>query len=192
MVGSFRRFAAVFVVALFASASAHAYCGYAWYPSAIPYSYISPIYYSTPIRSYPIYSAPLWPCPIEPTIRVTPLAKETPAPASSAPSPTPTSKEPPLHNHGKAPTITESRSVGGAYAGVGMVLPRCKVGFWNLTGKEITVRVEGKVQVLPKDRAVTIELDRQFSWQAPGREQTMERVPEDQNAYEVIIRPNID
>lgn len=188
MVGSFRRFAAVLVVALFASASAHAYCGYAWYPSAISYSYMSPIYYSSPVYSHPIYSAPLWPCRIEPTIRVTPLAKETPAPASSVP----TTKEPPLHNQRKAPTITESRSVGGAYAGVGVVLPRCKVGFWNLTGKEITVRVEGKDQVLPKDRAVTIELDRQFSWQAPGREQTMERVPEDQNVYEVIIRPNID
>ncbi|MFO0863098.1 MAG: hypothetical protein U0744_00295 [Gemmataceae bacterium] len=189
MVGSFRRFAAVLGITLFVSASAHAYCGYVWYPGTISYSYVSPLYYSSPIYSTPIYSSPIWPCPIESAIRVTPLAKQTPAPASEHP----TTKEPPLGIPRKGPTITETRSLGGAYApGVGVVLPRCKVGFWNLTGKEITVRIEGKDQTLPKDRAVTMELERNFTWQAPGREQTMERVPEDQNAFEVIIRPNID
>jgi len=202
MVGSSRLVAAVAASILLSAGSAHAYCGYLWYPNTVSYSYFAPpVYYSnpvwTPIYSTPIYSTPVFDpfCPTPSSIRITPLAKPTPAPPSEAP----THKEPPFGKepffggpNRMAPKITESRSMGGAYAGVGVVLPRCKVGFWNLTGKDITVKVEGKNQVLPKDRAVTLELERTFTWQAPGQEPTMERVADDQNAHEVLIRPTID
>lgn len=182
MAGS-TRFLPLFGALLFCASSAHAHCGHVWYPNIVTYSYGPPIYYPPS----PLYLAPpicgVW--PIEP-VRVVPAARPNPAPAS-------TTAEPPIANPlRKAPTITESRSLGGSYAGVGPVLPRCKVGFWNLTGKDMTIRVDGKDHTLPKDRSFTLELDRQFTWQSAGKEPTAERVPEDQNAYEVIIRPTIE
>ncbi|MCI0380057.1 MAG: hypothetical protein L0215_20940 [Gemmataceae bacterium] len=89
----------------------------------------------------------------------------------------------------KPPTVTESRSAAVTQAGhkTGKGT-RCKVGFWNLTGRDISLKVDGKAQTLAKDRAVTIELERSFVWQVEQNEPTGERVPEDQAFYEVIIR----
>ncbi|MCI0639115.1 MAG: hypothetical protein L0Y72_28340 [Gemmataceae bacterium] len=100
-------------------------------------------------------------------------------------------KEPPVLAAplAKPPMVSESRSTAvtqaGHKAGKGT---RCKVGFWNLTGRDITLKVDGKAQKLAKDRAVTIELERSFVWQVEQNEPTGERVPEDQAFYEVIIR----
>ena len=42
---------------------------------------------------------------------------------------------------------------------------------------------------LAKDRAITVDLERSFSWQVDDGVLQTERVPTEQNAFEVIIRP---
>jgi hypothetical protein len=98
-----------------------------------------------------------------------------------------TTKEPPLaaSNAGR-PTITTTRSFGDE-TGVPSK-ERCRVGFWNLTGRDVALTVSGKTWTLLKNQAATLELDRQFSWQVAGQAQHLERVPEGQAAYEVVVR----
>lgn len=134
---------------------------------------------------YVIAPPPCWgyaPMPPAPGPTVTPLAKPLPAPASTTP-------EPPLDPK-RAPKISESRSYGGA-GQVQADLPpgRCKVGFWNITGDDVTLTIDGQTRTLAKDRAVTMNLPRNFVWQFNGREAQAESVPEGQNVFEVILRP---
>src|SRR5437773_416563 len=80
----------------------------------------------------------------------------------------------------KAATVTDSRSMGGADVQAGAPGERCKVGLWNLTGRDVTIRIDGQTRVLAKDRAVTLDLDRAFVWQLDQGETVSERVPEAQ------------
>ena len=110
-----------------------------------------------------------------------------PAPtALPKPKAAPTTKEPPL----RAPTITESRSTGGVMPAQTADVPpgRAKVGFWNVTGADVILTVDGQQRKLPKDRAVTLELGRTFVWQLDGRGPRAERVPDGENLFEVILR----
>jgi len=66
---------------------------------------------------------------------------------------------------------------------------RCKVGFWNITGEDVSLTIDGQERKLPKNRAVTLELGRTFVWQRSGRGPQTERVPEGENVFEVILRP---
>jgi hypothetical protein len=65
---------------------------------------------------------------------------------------------------------------------------RVKIGFWNLTGRDITITIEGKTRALVKNRSVTLELDREFSWRVDGRPDHVERVPDGMVVYEVLVR----
>lgn len=135
----------------------------------------------------------VWICP--PTsprvIPLMPLAQPYAAPVAAPPSGAPAAqtKEPPLGaTPGKGPTITESRSsaaVAGAAATAGA---KCKVGFWNLTGRDVTLKIDGQPRTLPRDRAVTLELTRAFVWQVDQGEPSSEQVPMDEAFHEVIIR----
>ena len=84
-----------------------------------------------------------------------------------------------------------SRTRGGLYpAQATEAAPgRCKVGFWNITGRDLTLTINGQARTLPKDRAVTVELERNFVWQITGRDPHSERVPEEMSVFEVILRP---
>jgi len=88
----------------------------------------------------------------------------------------------------KGPTVTESRSKTGGYAEAGTTKERCKVGFWNVTGRDVTLKIDGQPRLLPKDRAVTLDLDRSFAWQIDQGESVIENVPEEQGFFEVILR----
>lgn len=124
-----------------------------------------------------------------------PIAKPQQAPPSSSKEPPlsggPSSGEEPLRNPLRAPTITESRSLGSVeQAGARLAEPgRCKVGFWNVTGRDLTLTIDGQARTLAKDRAVTVTLGRTFVWQISGRDAQTERVPEELGVYEVILRP---
>jgi hypothetical protein len=65
---------------------------------------------------------------------------------------------------------------------------RCRVGFWNLTGRDVTLTIDGKSWTLAKDRATTLELDRRFTWQADRQAERAVSVPKGQSTYEVVIR----
>ena len=129
----------------------------------------------------------MWPAPLP---KVKALAEPVPAPPTPAPTRTPTTNEPPVLPK-QAPAIFESRTRGGLYpAQATEAAPgRCKVGFWNITGRDLTLTINGQARTLPKDRAVTVELERNFVWQITGRDPHSERVPEEMSVFEVILRP---
>jgi hypothetical protein len=151
------------------------------------YAYYGPVYYVPVYYYYPAYPVCV---PVAPTSR--PAVTPQPAPAAKkAPGrlPAPTTKEPPVMGNlqKKGPVIIESRS-GGTTLPERKSTERCKVGFWNLTGRNVTLTVDGQQQLLPKDRAVTLELTRSFVWQIDQRETVTERVPPDEAFHEVILR----
>ncbi|MSQ97083.1 MAG: hypothetical protein EXR98_21370 [Gemmataceae bacterium] len=112
-------------------------------------------------------------------------------PTTAPPSPT---AEPPLQkktsNDPRMPVITTAHSLPSGFVPGAAPLPkeRCRVGFWNLSGREVTLTVDGKTWTLTKDRSLTLDLDRQFAWQIAGQALRVERVPEGQAAQEVLIR----
>ena len=120
-------------------------------------------YYAAPS----VYWIPYSYCPplTVPTPRVIPVPDAVPKPAP--PSPT---GEPPLQkaiekkasNDPRMPLIVTSHAVGGNY-------------------------VPGSAP-LAKDRSVTLDLERQFSWQVEGQPQHVERVGETQTTLELVIR----
>ena len=128
----------------------------------------------------PFECAPIF---VRPVPRAMPLADQKPAP--------PSANEPPLGTTPKrAPTITESRSQAGNYTqAVGQpVSERCLIGFWNMSGRDVTLKINGQTRLLAKDRAVNLQLDRAFVWQVDHGEPTAERVPPGLRRHEVMIR----
>jgi hypothetical protein len=111
-------------------------------------------------------------------------AKKLAQPMAAPPSST---QEPPLQSSGGRPRISTSRALGGAET-TPVSGDRCRVGFWNLTGRDIVVNVAGKSWTLTKNQTATFDLGREFSWQIAGRAQHLERVPDGQATYEVVVR----
>jgi hypothetical protein len=176
-----------------ATSSAHAWWwgwrGWGWsryYPAYYRpayYSYYAPAYYNP---GYPVCAVNV------PTAIVAPPATPQSAPPAKKlveAAPGGQSNEPPLGDMLKKvpPKIVESRSMGGSYAQTGSK-DRCKVGFWNLTGRDVSLKVDGQERMLPKDRAVTLDLDRVFVWQLDQSQAVSERVPDEQAFHEVILR----
>jgi len=63
-----------------------------------------------------------------------------------------------------------------------------RVGFWNLTDRDLTVKVDGQPHALARGRGLTLTLGRQFVWQVDQRAPTNERIPEDKTTLEIVIR----
>jgi hypothetical protein len=151
------------------------------------YSFVSPYYYyycppapRLPVRVVPvdgsqsIFADPV-PAPPSP-----PQKKAVMSPAKSSSSPA--AKELP-------PKIIATRSVENAVPGVSVVpKDRCRVGFWNVTGRDVTLTIEGKSWKVPKDQSITLDLEWTFSWQIDQRPQQIERIPTGQNTHELVIR----
>jgi hypothetical protein len=142
-----------------------------------------------PHRSY--YYAPVgvayhYPAYVVPACYTAPVhAPKYAVPRSAPPSQT---GEPPLESGSGKPTVTESRSHGAKYASAKAKDDRCRVGFWNITGKDVTIVVDGKSRSLARNQAVTMELARTFTWQIDGRQRD-ERVPDGQTTLDIILRP---
>jgi Aspartyl protease len=64
---------------------------------------------------------------------------------------------------------------------------RCRVGFWNLTGREVTLTVGDRTVTLAKHREISLDLERQFSWRIDGRPARLERVPNGEATLEITI-----
>lgn len=182
MAGLMRILTAACLVMLAATSSSHAY-GLRW----------RSCYRGTAVVYSPVVVRPtlfVWDC--------TPssLMATSSAPAKQAPSanpiPAPPSqpgqtKEPPTESRSlKGPTILESRSSSTSKSEA--AAEKCKVGFWNQTGRDITVKIDGQPRVVQRDRAITVELGRSFVWQVDQSEPTSERVPAEESFHELIIR----
>jgi hypothetical protein len=52
----------------------------------------------------------------------------------------------------------------------------------------VTLVVDGQTRVLPRDRAVTLDLAREFVWRIDQQPSRTERVGDDKSSYELVIR----
>ncbi len=158
----------------------------AYYPS----SYGGGIY-CVPVM--PLYSSVAIPSVAMPSVAIPP---PPPVPLWAQPRPAPpsgSSAEPPLAKpDARAPKISESR-----YAGTGAAAPQSpapvgktalKVGFWNVTGRDVTLVIEGKTHRLPRDRALTVEVPHRFTWTMEGATPRSEEVPANQTSHEIVLR----
>jgi len=183
MAGAWRLSFCVVTVSMLAASSANAFgsrVGPWRSPATVSYYYVVPYYYYCP------------PLPI-----VIPVPDARPSYAIPTPAPPSTTGEPPLQigpakavNDPRLPEIVTSHALGGGQLPGAAPLPknRCRVGFWNLSGRDVTLVIDGKARQLSKNQAVTLDLDRQFAWQIQGRTQRVERVPEGLAAHEVLVR----
>src|SRR5216683_1360451 len=107
-----------------------------------------------------------------PTTAEPPLA-EPPAPAK--PSPAPLSRS---SGFGESTSFYDAYSVASPET-ARSAGDRCKVDFWNLTDKDLVLRIDsGPSQLLPRGRSVPVAVGRQFTWQVEGREIQTRRVEE--------------
>jgi glyoxylate utilization-related uncharacterized protein len=94
---------------------------------------------------------------------------------------------------GPIPGVSETR----AYFDVYPVAPgggdkpagdRCSVGFWNVTGGDLTLKVDGQAHTLARGKSLTLELGRQFTWQVENRDVQAEKLAADKVGLEIVIR----
>jgi hypothetical protein len=162
----------------------------------IPAYYYAPPCYTLPLVHSPTYVYPLTVAPAVPL--AVPLAVPTPAPPSKPtvePPVSPKLEMPPAvkamnvpmapAGGTAAPTVLEARSTNPPG---GPAKDRCRVGFWNLSGKDVSLVVDGKSHAVARDRAVTLELPRTFVWRINQQAPNTERVADDQATFEVVIR----
>lgn len=167
------------------------------YYSSPSYSYYyTPSYYSSayyyPATSYYVPSVAYYSPSVTyyvPTTVVRPAVVCQPAPTVSAPTVT---TPPPLANPTPAPpsgtnqdnTRVSTGSTSFYRAGGDSV----RVGFWNVSGGEKTLFVNGEVRTLASGRAVTLNLPRDFTWQISGNTSQREIVPSNRDTFEIILR----
>jgi hypothetical protein len=65
---------------------------------------------------------------------------------------------------------------------------RCTVGFWNLTGHDVTVSIEGQARPLPRGKSLKLQVGRQFVWRVEGHEAQNETVPIENSGIEIVLR----
>lgn len=157
-----------------------------YYRTAYYGSYYGGLYY--PDSYFPVTYAPshaVYPaaCGASLPVAVAPATHATPR--AAPPSQT---DEPPTASTKKGPTITESRSLGGTYPAMDEKAGTLQVGFWNITGKDVNLKVNGQSHVVPRNRTLNLRLDRNFTWQAGNSEAKQEQVADKQTAHEVILR----
>lgn len=187
--------AVVLAVFVLATPSGHSFGGrWGGGGPVVAYSYGWPFYGAYAVPGYAFYSWPAPACRTQPAVVPSPAYPPLPrpvAPRKAEPplaQPIPKQSLPKQSRSQQGPTIIESRSPGGAAPAT----DRCKVGFWNLTGGEVALKVAGKDFRLPRDRAITLELERDFAWQMSGEDAPHPvRVPLDQPFHEIILRPNL-
>jgi hypothetical protein len=165
----------------------------------------SSYYYSAPVVYVAAY--PVLPCPPVPVVSfpVAPAVAAPPAQLYAAPQPAPpspsSSAEPPL-----APRSSSDRGLQGAVesrrpgppphdtyyvarrATVRETPERCAVTFWNMTGRNVTLTVNGQAYTLPAGDSLKLPLGRQFVWNVSGRETKQQVVPPEEVGVEIVLR----
>jgi hypothetical protein len=165
-----------------------AYYPSSYYPTSYyPSSYWSRIYCVPVATVYPAVALPSFPAPLPAPLPAPIWAQPRPAP------PSPSSAEPPLGKpDSRAPKISESRYAGTGAAATQSPAPggktALKVGFWNVTGRDVTLVIEGKTHRLARDRALTIEVPHRFTWNLEGITPRSEEVPSAQTSHEIVLR----
>jgi hypothetical protein len=142
-------------------------------------------------------------CTIAPTSRARTgptYAQPTAAPPSAAPAtPAPPLANPPAPKNplpppsDRKPAVSESRSYYESYAGnprnpSERTGNRCTAGFWNLTERDLTVKVDGTAHTVARGKNVQVNVGRQFVWLVDGRDPQSESIAAGECAVEIVIR----
>src|SRR5262245_33149715 len=118
----------------------HSYYAPTYYAPRMSYYYPATYYSPQPAYhyAYPYQCSPVMPAGHHPSLGFQPYAQPRPAPAST--------QEPPTDRPGRSPKITESRYAGESGTDKQSPPSRdyCKVGFWNLTGRDVSLLVDGQ------------------------------------------------
>jgi hypothetical protein len=191
----FRCFVAAVLALMFSLASpSAAHFGILVHPRPV-----AAYYYAVPA---PTYFGPVVCVPITvPNVAVRPLAQPQAAPPSQSPEPPSAEprlkpKEPPSSPPTPPPSKPGEPRVSN-YFDTYSVSPkdstrtpgdRCSVSFWNLSGKELTLKIGEQRIPLGSGRHATLDLDRQFTWQIEGRSSESGKVDSTNSALEIIIR----
>ena len=178
MVG-LRRVLCVVVTLPIAATAADAFGGRLGGGSSTPARPVSYSYYVAPVTYWYYY------CP--PTPMVLPVPATQPTYARPTPAPPSQTPEPPLQkmiSDPRAPVVITTRSPSSMPSDK----DRCRVGFWNLTNRDVTLTIDGKAWTVPANRTITLETGRQFTWQIGQKAQHVERVADGLATHEVVIR----
>jgi hypothetical protein len=157
--------------------------GHGGWPVVATASYYCPVYYSPVVPVGVVYARPVYVtpapliCPV-PRLLISPYAVPTPAPPSQTP-------EPPRKT---APKVTETRALSGPAVAAGKDPSCCQVGFWNVTGRDVMLTVDGQTRTLPRNQSLTMRVGRQLTWQVDQRPPQAENVPADKRTMEIVIR----
>jgi hypothetical protein len=177
-----------------------------YYPApAVPaYYYPAPVYYE-PVFPVPVVPAPcpvpvVTPAPVTPAAPiVVPYAAPSAAPPSAGPSagppsrPAATAPAAPPAPTGQTPAVQESRSFYDAAASrprdaKPALKDRVRAGFWNLTGGEVTLRVEGQNYTLAPNKNLRLDVSRRFVWREGENKPQTEQVPPIYPSVEIVLR----
>ena len=198
---------AILVAACAWSGRASAQCGYYPYPVYPP-----PIIY-LPVYPMPVYPPPFWgaptpkplppaPPPFVPKARVTedePGNKDKNKPndppkipktnllnepePKKLPAPKPADKEDLANIERKIDEFLIAGKEGKAEPS-----KEVKIGFFNHSGKDLTLDVNGETVTLPSEQYVTLRLPRQFAWSIKGEKNRDVKVPSDADGLEIVFR----
>jgi len=134
----------------------------------------------------PVY-VPVVPAPVcAPAAPAVNLAVPTPAPPTSSPAPVtpapPSASPRPGVSETPAPSTSYYAGPGGTESNT------CTVVFWNLSGRDVTLTVDGTRRPLPPGKGVTLDLPRRFTWQTENRAPQQEQVASGNVGMEIVIR----
>jgi hypothetical protein len=190
----------------------------AYYPAAVPvavsgYAVAPPrVVLYDPLPVYVAQPSPVC-VPVVPTIVVPqtappPLAVPPYAPPSAAPpsgypgtpGTNPAAPNPPVPP-GESPSSTLMTSTAkpsepslydvypvASRAGAVPAGGRRPVCFWNLSGRDVVLKVAGQTQTLPPGARSRLELERQFVWSLDGRDGHSEEMTAGAAGLEIVIR----
>jgi hypothetical protein len=65
---------------------------------------------------------------------------------------------------------------------------RATIAFWNLTDRDLTLKVDGQERFLVRGKSLTMDLGRQFVWQVSGHDPQNESVARGETGLEIVIR----
>jgi hypothetical protein len=152
-------------------------------------------YYAVPVIPTPLYVTPA-PVVCVPVVMPRPVAQPQAAPPS-------TEREPPLIEPTRPVPQSSAKPANGpqqhrsryfdTYAVAPSATtrpnsPRCSVSFWNLSSRDLVLKVGTQSLTLACGRSATLDLEREFTWKIDGREAESGRVAANESALEIIIR----
>jgi hypothetical protein len=63
------------------------------------------------------------------------------------------------------------------------------IDFWNLTGKDLVLRINGEAPLLlPRNKNLPLAAGHQITWQVEGHEAQTTRVRNGESALQIVIR----